>query len=148
MKVNTILSSYISVLSVEIWIMNRSSRPEVFYKKGFLRNFAKFTGKQRLWHRCFSVNFAKFLRTPCLTEHLGWVLGHSLKSGPETWDPGLWYLRPGTLRSETLGPGTLGPWDLGPWNSGTGALGLGTCDLGTWGPDTRDPDNGVLGSCD
>ena len=54
--------------------MNRSSRPEVFYKKGFLRNFAKFTGKQRLWHRCFSVNFAKFLRTPCLTEHLGWLL--------------------------------------------------------------------------
>ena len=23
--------------------------------------------KQRLWHRCFPVNFAKFLRTPFLT---------------------------------------------------------------------------------
>ena len=53
-------------------------------KKGVLRNFAKFTGKhlcqslflnkvaglkpatllkKRLWHRCFPVNFAKFLRT-------------------------------------------------------------------------------------
>ena len=42
------------------------SRPEVFCEKGVLRNFAKFTGKhlcQRLWHRCFPVNFAKFLRT-------------------------------------------------------------------------------------
>ena len=26
--------------------------------------------KKRLWHRCFPVNFAKFLRTPFLTEHL------------------------------------------------------------------------------
>ena len=49
----------------------RSSRPEVFFKKSVLRNFAKFTGKhqceglflyevrpvtllkKRLWHRCF-----------------------------------------------------------------------------------------------
>ena len=26
--------------------------------------------KKRLWHRCFPVNFAKFLRIPFLTEHL------------------------------------------------------------------------------
>ena len=59
----------------------RSSRPEMFCKKGVLRNFAKFTGKhlrqslffnkvegfrpatllkKRLWHRCFPVNFAEF----------------------------------------------------------------------------------------
>ena len=58
--------------------------PEVFYKKGVLGNFAKFTGKHMcrsfflnsaaglrpatllkkgLLHRCFIVNFAKFLRT-------------------------------------------------------------------------------------
>ena len=46
--------------------------PELFYKKGVLKNFAKFTGKdlcqilfskkKKLWHRCFPVNFAKFLR--------------------------------------------------------------------------------------
>ena len=56
---------------------------EVFCKKRVLRNFAKFTGKhlcqrlffnkiagrpaillrKSLWHRCFPVNFAKFLRT-------------------------------------------------------------------------------------
>ena len=63
----------------------RSSRPEVFCKKGIHRNFTKFTGKQlcqslffnkvaglrpnacnfikkRLWHRSFSVNFVKFLK--------------------------------------------------------------------------------------
>ena len=57
--------------------MIRSSRPEVFCKKGVLRNFPKFTGKHlcqslfnkvaglfkiRLWHRCFPVNFVKFLK--------------------------------------------------------------------------------------
>ena len=61
----------------------RRSCPEVFCKKGVPWNFTKFTGKhlcqslffnkiklhtsgllkKRLWHRCFPVNFAKFLRT-------------------------------------------------------------------------------------
>ena len=53
---------------------------EVFYKKSVLRNFAKFIEKhlcqnlfikvlkKKLWHRCFPVNFAKFLKTPFLTE--------------------------------------------------------------------------------
>ena len=65
------------------------------YRKGALRDFTKFTGKylcQRiffnevaclrpatslkmsLWHRCFPVNFAKFLRTPFFTKHLWWLL--------------------------------------------------------------------------
>ena len=30
--------------------------------------------KKRLWHRCFPVNFVKFLRTPFLKEHLWWLL--------------------------------------------------------------------------
>ena len=33
--------------------------------------------KKRHWHRCFSVNFTKFLRTPFLTEHLRWLLPNS-----------------------------------------------------------------------
>ena len=62
----------------------RSSFPEVFCKKGILRNFAKVTEKHLcrsaillkkwLWHRYFPVNFAKFLRTTFLTEHLRWLL--------------------------------------------------------------------------
>ena len=64
-------------------------------KKDVLVNFAKLTGnhlcqslffnkvaglrpatllKKRLWHSCFPVNFAKFLRTSFLTEHLWWLL--------------------------------------------------------------------------
>ena len=70
--------------------ISRSSRPEVICKKDVLRNFAKFIGKhlcqsllfskvaglrpatlfkKGLWHRCFPVNFKKFLRTPFLKEH-------------------------------------------------------------------------------
>ena len=30
--------------------------------------------KKSLWHICFPVNFAKFLRTPFLTEQLWWLL--------------------------------------------------------------------------
>ena len=43
--------------------------PVMFYKKGFLRNFVKFTGNylcQSPNYLCFPVNFAKFLRTPFL----------------------------------------------------------------------------------
>ena len=74
---------------------NRSSHRRCFVRKGILRNFAKFTGeqlcqslffnkvgdlkpaalsKQRLWCSCVPVNFAKFLGTPSLLEHLRWLL--------------------------------------------------------------------------
>ena len=73
----------------------KSSRSEVFCKKGVLRNFTKFTGKHRRqslffnkvaglrpvtllkkrpWHRCFPVNFVKLLRTPFIIEHHWWLL--------------------------------------------------------------------------
>ena len=72
----------------------RSSRLEVYGRKGVLRNFAKSTGKhlcqspfkkvsglrpatllkKRVWHKCFPENFAKFLGTPSFTEHLRWLL--------------------------------------------------------------------------
>ena len=76
----------------------RSSRPELFCKKGILRNFTKFIGKhlpqslffnkvagvtpttllkKRLWHRCFAVNFVIFLRTLFFIEHLWWLLPSS-----------------------------------------------------------------------
>ena len=63
----------------------------MFCKKGDLKNFTKFTGKhlcqslffnkvaglrpatslrKKLWHRCFTVNFVKLLRTTFLKEHL------------------------------------------------------------------------------
>ena len=73
----------------------RSSHPEVFCKKGVLRNFSKLTEKhvcqslffnkvagltsatllkKRLWHWCFPVKFKKFLSTPFFTEYLWWLL--------------------------------------------------------------------------
>ena len=34
----------------------------------------QFCFKKRLWHGCFPMNFAKFLRTPFSIEHLRWLL--------------------------------------------------------------------------
>ena len=71
--------------------------PEVFCKKDVLRKFPKFKEntcvrdsflifnkvadlrsatllKKRLSHKCFAVNFAKFLRTPFLKKYLWWLL--------------------------------------------------------------------------
>ena len=85
--------------------MVRNSCLEVFCKKGLLKNFAKFTGKhlcqnlffnkvadlrpatlfkKRFWHRCFPVNFAKFLRntnfyrTPL--DNCFWLKNHETSS--------------------------------------------------------------------
>ena len=52
----------------------RSSHQRCSVRKGFVRNFAKVTGKhlcQKLRYRCFPVNFAKFLRTPFLQNTSG-----------------------------------------------------------------------------
>ena len=38
--------------------------------------------KKTLWHRCFPVNFAKFLRTPSFIEQLWWLLLCFLKNDP------------------------------------------------------------------
>ena len=54
---------------------SRSSRLEVFGKKGVLRNFAKFTiARVSFLKSCRPVNFAIFLRKPFLTENLRWLL--------------------------------------------------------------------------
>ena len=78
----------------------RSSCPQI---KGFLRNFVKCIGKnlcqslffnkvaglrpatslkKRLWHRCFPVNFAKFLRTPFLLDDSSVLLTYSVPMFP------------------------------------------------------------------
>ena len=67
------------------YLYNRSSHPEVFRKKGALKDLEKFIGKHLCWslffnkvarlrpatllkkwlqHRCFRENFAQFLRSP------------------------------------------------------------------------------------
>ena len=81
--------------------MCRSSCQDVFCKKSVLKNFTKFTGKHLcqslffnkvaglrpetcnfiekiIWHKIFPENFAKFPRTPFLTQHLWWLLLHVL----------------------------------------------------------------------
>ena len=58
------------ILPVLILDEDRSSRPEVFCKKGVLRNFGKFTGK----HLCQSLFFDKVFSCEFCTEHLWWLL--------------------------------------------------------------------------
>ena len=75
----------------ELSFFFRNSHQRFSIKIGVLKTFAKFTGKhlchslffnkvaglgpatvleKSLWHRCFPVSIAKFLRTPFLAEHL------------------------------------------------------------------------------
>ena len=74
----------IPYIAVSLWIICRSSHWRCSLRKGVLRSFLKFTGKHlcksllfnkvaglrpatllknKTWHRCFPINFAKFLRT-------------------------------------------------------------------------------------
>ena len=76
-----------NILTDTFNLLTRSSHQRCSIKKGVLKNFAKFTGKHLCWrlffdkvaglrlpnllkkrlqHRCFPVNFAKFLRAPIL----------------------------------------------------------------------------------
>ena len=92
LKLYSIKDLILQVKCIKYLLIFRGGGPEVFCKKGVLRNFAKFMGKhlrqslyfnkvagltllkQRLWHKYFPVTFAKFLRTPFLTEYLRWLL--------------------------------------------------------------------------
>ena len=60
-------------------LIYRSSRPEVFFQQGVLRNFAKFAGK----HLCQSLQTCNFIKKETLVkvfsrgffkEHLWWLL--------------------------------------------------------------------------
>ena len=56
---------YLFFFCLRLWMVTffRNSRSEVFRKKGVIN-----------WHKCFPVNFAKFLKTPIFIEHLRWLL--------------------------------------------------------------------------
>ena len=72
--------------SIKLIVWSRSSRSDVVCKKDVLRNFPNsqentsaivsfFNSflKKRLWHKCFLVNFVKFLRAPFFIEYLWWL---------------------------------------------------------------------------
>ena len=87
------ISNKVTSNSIAIY---RSSHRRYSVRKGVLRNFAKVTGKylcqslyfnkvrpatllkQRLWRRCFPMNFAKFLRTPFFAKHF-WATASKYK---------------------------------------------------------------------
>ena len=81
--------------SVFLWIICRSSHWRCSLRKGVLRSFLKVTGKHlcksllfnkvaglrpatllknKIWHRCFPINFAKFLRAHFLRSTSGQLL--------------------------------------------------------------------------
>ena len=68
------LRSFWSVL-----FCDKSSRSQMFFKVGVLKNYAIFTGKDRCWkkklqRRCFRVNITKILRTAFFIEHIRCLL--------------------------------------------------------------------------
>ena len=91
------VSVSIKITTVSCWtpflLISRSSRADVFCKKGVLKNLTKFTGKylflslffnkvsalrlrlkKRFWRMCFPVNFVKLLKIAFSIEHLWWLL--------------------------------------------------------------------------
>ena len=57
--------------------ISQNSQENIFARVSFLIKLKASADnfiKKRLWHRCFPVNFTKFLRTLFLTEHLRWLL--------------------------------------------------------------------------
>ena len=100
------------ISSLKLATKNRSSHRRCSVRKGVLRNFALFTGKyqcqrlffnkvaglrpvtlakKRLWHRCFSANFATFLRTPFLQNTSGRLLLQNYKQYKLCWSFKCWY---------------------------------------------------------
>ena len=51
--------------------ISKNSQENTFVRISFLIKLTFL--KRRLWHRCFPVNFVKFLRTSFLKEHLPWL---------------------------------------------------------------------------
>ena len=62
-----------SVKKVFLEISQNSQKSRLFFNKVARLRPATLL-KKSLWHRCFSVNFAKFLRTAFFAEHLRWLL--------------------------------------------------------------------------
>ena len=76
---NALLIMMMILMLVMATIRCRSSRPELFYKKGVLKNFAKLTWKHlyQILRSTFllkRVNFAKSLRATFVIEQLWWLL--------------------------------------------------------------------------
>ena len=116
-----VLLLFCKILLTELFFMKfRSSHRRCSLKNGVLRNFAKFTGKhlrqsllfnkvaglrpatllkKRICHRCFPVNFTKFLRTPFLqttSERLLLEVANEFskfRHNPETCQWRLWSLK-------------------------------------------------------
>ena len=53
--------------------ISQNSQENTCARVSFLIKFSTLF-KKRLWHRCFPVKFAKFLRTPFFIEHHWWLL--------------------------------------------------------------------------
>ena len=78
-----VVKTYTYVKKRNYFAFIQKFRPEVFYKRDVSEHFRSSRpvrlrpatlSKMRLWHRCFPMNFAKFLRTPFFIEHLQWLL--------------------------------------------------------------------------
>ena len=95
METSSTLKYFFEPLMWQTFLSVQKQPPEVFYKEGVLRIFARFTGKhlyrslffnkvaglrpatllkKRLWRRCFPVNFTNFLRVPSLQNISGRLL--------------------------------------------------------------------------
>ena len=79
----SLLLNYCLILGLKAsnahWLFHKS-KLWIFFPVSFQRKQGNYSGRVpflitlQAWHRCFPVNFVKFLRTPFFTEHLWWRL--------------------------------------------------------------------------
>ena len=61
-------------------MMLRSSRPEVFWKKSVLKNFAKYAGKHRCQSIFYNNFFEKFIKNETLEQMFSCEFGEIFKN--------------------------------------------------------------------
>ena len=69
--------------------ISQNSQESTWARVSFLKKITSLRpatlSKKRLWHRCFPVNFVKFLRIPFYIEHLLWLLLSCISKNCLTW---------------------------------------------------------------
>ena len=70
--------------------ISQNSQENTCARASFLIKLQASGLKKRLWHRCFPVNFVKFLRAPFFTEHIWTTASVNASIFNKVWKTSFW----------------------------------------------------------